>query len=75
VTTNAGPDISPVHDRMPVVIEPGDIDTWLGDEPLDPETLERVLQPSGAGTLSALVVSTRVNSVRNEGPELVEAAG
>jgi putative SOS response-associated peptidase YedK len=75
VTTGAGPDIASVHDRMPVVVEPGDIDTWLADGPLDRGTMERLLQPSQAGTLSALVVSTRVNSVRNEGPELVEAAG
>ena len=75
VTTEAGPDIESVHNRMPVVVEPADIDTWLGTGPLDSGILERVLQPSPAGTLSALVVSTRVNSVRNDGPELVEAAG
>jgi len=75
VTTDSGPDIASVHDRMPVVVERDDFDTWLGDGPLDPGTLERVLRPSPAGTLSSFVVSTRVNSVRNEGPELVEAAG
>lgn len=75
VTTGAGPDVVSVHDRMPVVVEPPDIDTWLDGGPLDPGTLHRVLEPSPAGTLSGLVVSTRVNSVRNEGPELVEAAG
>jgi putative SOS response-associated peptidase YedK len=74
VTTAAGPDVEAVHNRMPVVVEPGDIDTWLASGPLDPGTLERVLEPSPAGTLSGLVVSTRVNSVKNEGPELVEAA-
>jgi putative SOS response-associated peptidase YedK len=75
VTTDAGPDVEAVHNRMPVVVEPADIDIWLGAGPLDPKTLERVLEPSPAGTLSGIVVSTRVNSVRNEGPELVEAAG
>ncbi|MGO9341317.1 MAG: SOS response-associated peptidase [Acidimicrobiales bacterium] len=75
VTTDAGPDVAPVHNRMPVVVESSDIDTWLGAGPLDPGTLERVLAPSPAGTLSGLVVSTRVNSVQNDGPELVEAAG
>ena len=74
VTTAAGPDVEPVHNRMPVVVEPGDIDTWLASGSLDPGTLERVLEPSPAGTLSGLVVSTRVNSVKNDGPELVEAA-
>ena len=75
VTTDSGPDIESVHDRMPVVVERDDFDTWLGPEALDQGTLDRVLRPSPAGTLSPLVVSTRVNSVRNEGPELVEAAG
>jgi putative SOS response-associated peptidase YedK len=75
VTTSAGPDVESVHNRMPVVVEPRDIDTWLASGPLDPGILERVFEPSPAGTLSGLVVSTRVNSVKNEGPELVEAAG
>jgi putative SOS response-associated peptidase YedK len=75
VTTDAGPDVAAIHNRMPVVVESGDIDTWLGEGTLDRGTLERLLAPSPEGTLSGLVVSTRVNSVQNDGPELVEAAG
>ncbi|HZU79425.1 MAG TPA: SOS response-associated peptidase, partial [Acidimicrobiales bacterium] len=29
ITTDAGPDMTDVHDRMPVIIEPADRDRWL----------------------------------------------
>ncbi len=69
ITTASGPDIEAVHDRMPVVVERGDFDEWLDPGPLDETTLSSLLRPSPAGTLQALEVSTRVNSVRNEGPD------
>lgn len=73
ITTDSGPDIVSVHDRMPVVVEPDEFDEWLDPEPLDDGTLATVLSPSPAGTLRAVEVSPKVNSVRNEGPELLEA--
>jgi putative SOS response-associated peptidase YedK len=73
ITTAGGPDIEPVHDRMPVVVEREDFDEWLDPGPLDKVALGALLRPSPAGTLRSLEVSTRVNSVRNEGPELLES--
>lgn len=74
ITTASGPDIESVHNRMPVVVEREDFDEWLDSGPLDQTTLAAVLKPSPLGTLHALEVSTRVNNVRNEGPELLEGA-
>jgi putative SOS response-associated peptidase YedK len=74
VTTEAGPDLTAVHDRMPVVVEAADIDEWLDPGTEEPEPLRSLLVPSPAGTLVSHQVGTAVNNVRNDGPELVEAA-
>lgn len=69
VTTEANQDISALHHRMPVILEPPDWGVWLGDEVGDPATL---LRPSANGTLHAWKVSRRVNAPRNNDPALLE---
>jgi putative SOS response-associated peptidase YedK len=73
ITTDSGPDIADVHDRMPVVVEPQDVEDWIDPSPLDPAVVLRILGPSPKGTLVDHQVSPEVNSVNNEGPELIEA--
>jgi putative SOS response-associated peptidase YedK len=73
VTTDSGPDVASVHDRMPVVVETEDLQEWIDPHPLDDEALASILRPSAAGTLVDRQVSTEVNNVDNEGPELIEA--
>lgn len=72
ITTSGGPDIQAIHDRMPVVVERDDFDEWLEPGLLSELELSALLRPASAGTLHSIEVSTRVNSVRNEGPELLE---
>ncbi len=36
VTTSSNPDVEPVHQRMPVLVECNDMDEWLDPSPLDP---------------------------------------
>ncbi|MEL6906064.1 MAG: SOS response-associated peptidase [Planctomycetota bacterium] len=72
LTTSANEDLAGLHDRMPCIVEPDDFDRWLDPEPRDDAALARILAPAPAGTLVTDRVSTRVNSVRNEGPTLVE---
>lgn len=71
VTTEANAVLAPIHARMPVVLEPADWPAWLGETSGDPAPLMR---PAGEDVLRAWPVSTRVNNVRNDGPELLEAA-
>jgi putative SOS response-associated peptidase YedK len=54
--------MAPIHDRMPVVLEPTDWPLWLGEAEGDPAT---VLHPPADGVLHAWPISTRVNSPRN----------
>ena len=73
VTTDAGPDVVAVHDRMPVIVEAGHFDEWLDPGLEDTGPLTALLVPSPGGTLVSHRVDTAVNDVRNDGPELVEA--
>ena len=70
ITTAANAEIAKLHDRMPVILEPADWPVWLGEIEGDPESL---LHPPPAGTLDVWPVGWRVNSPRNNGPELLEA--
>ena len=72
VTAEPSPDIAHIHDRMPVVLEQTDFDLWLDPDPAQFERQMALLKPAPAGTLRYYRVSDRVNSSRNEGPELIE---
>jgi putative SOS response-associated peptidase YedK len=70
LTTVCSDLVRPVHDRMPVILSPAERDAWL--DPATPaDRLQALLRPY-AGPLAAHPVSTRVNSPRNDGPELIE---
>lgn len=69
LTTEANEDIRPLHDRMPVVVDPAQFDAWLARETSQAE-LRSLLHPAPAGTFAAHAVGTRVNRAGEEGPEL-----
>ena len=72
ITTHAGPDTHQVHDRMPVILKDHeDIARWLSGHS-DWPSVRDMLVPAGQGTLEPTRVSNKVNSVRNQGPELIE---
>src|SRR6266581_179202 len=72
ITTSAPDDLGKIHDRMPMVIEPDRWEDWLDPENKDPADLMALLAPATSGGLTSYPVSTAVNSVRNNGPELIE---
>jgi putative SOS response-associated peptidase YedK len=71
VTTEANEEIAPLHDRMPVILEERHWDRWLTEHDLDPAMLTPLLVPAAPGVVSLQPVSRLVNSVRNDGPELI----
>lgn len=71
LTTDASPDLAGLHDRMPCLVEPDDFDRWLTPAVVDDAATERLLAPAPEGTLVTDRVSTRLNNVRHEGPELM----
>lgn len=71
ITTEAGPDVAPVHERMPVILAGEQLDAWLDPSLTDLEVCRGLLVPSPAGTLDAHVVGMEVNTPRHDGPELI----
>ena len=72
ITTAAAGHMERIHHRMPVILPPTLWSTWLGPTD-DAPHLAETIQALGAPRLVATEISDRVNNVRNEGPELIEA--
>jgi putative SOS response-associated peptidase YedK len=72
VTTEANALLAPVHERMPVIIAPGDYARWLDPTIADPADL---IAPCDDDALRYVPVSTRVNTVRHDDPSLIEPIG
>jgi putative SOS response-associated peptidase YedK len=69
LTSVANGFMAPIHDRMPVIVEPQHWAAWLGETEADPAQL---VHPSDEGTLRKWPISTKVNSPKNNGPDLLE---
>ncbi|HEV8223241.1 MAG TPA: SOS response-associated peptidase [Streptosporangiaceae bacterium] len=74
ITTSAPDELGVIHERMPMVIGPGQWAEWLDPDLQDPAQLAHLLAPAVSSGLITTRVSTKVNSVRNNGPELIEPA-
>jgi putative SOS response-associated peptidase YedK len=74
ITTQATDEIGRIHDRTPMVIAPDDWADWLDPANKQKELMLGVMRPAvaGPGGLTTRAVSTAVNSVRNNGPALIE---
>ena len=72
LTTSPNDLVAGLHDRMPVVLPPDVWDVWLDPSVTDVDLLAALLRPCPPALLEAWPVSTAVNSVRNDGPGLVE---
>lgn len=69
LTCAANAQMSPIHDRLPVILDPEDWPLWLGEAG---HGAARLMRPVPEGALDLVRVSTRVNSSRAEGPDLIE---
>ncbi len=74
ITGAANDAVAPVHDRMPVALAPAAWATWLDPEVDDLDLLSALLVPAPPEQVTLHPVSTRVNDVRQDGPDLVEPA-
>jgi putative SOS response-associated peptidase YedK len=72
ITTQAADDLGHIHDRMPMVIAAGRWADWLDPDSTDTDLVREALQPAASSGLTSRPVSTEVNSVRNNGPELIK---
>jgi putative SOS response-associated peptidase YedK len=72
ITTRAEDSLGRIHDRMPMLVEPERYAAWLDPSVDDPDSLRSLLVPASPDRLEAYPVSTEVNNVVNNGPQLVE---
>jgi putative SOS response-associated peptidase YedK len=72
ITTDANDDMAPIHDRMPVILPESSWETWLDRAQDDLDLLGRFLVPAPPRLLTLRPVSTAVNNVRNDGPQLLD---
>jgi putative SOS response-associated peptidase YedK len=70
LTVAANAAISPIHDRMPVVIKPEDFSRWLDCKTQEPRHVADLLAPVEDDYFEAIAVSDKVNKVANMGPDL-----
>ena len=70
ITTAANEIVEPIHHRMPVIIEPSRVESWLKTDDWD-EVL-RNFEPYPAEKMSSRPVSRRVNSTKNDDPSLID---
>ena len=64
--------VKPLHDRMPVIIPRELWDDWLDPENQDPDAVRAVLAEAVPPDLAEYAVSTLVNKVQNNVPELIQ---
>jgi putative SOS response-associated peptidase YedK len=74
ITTSAPDELGQIHDRMPMVITPDRWADWLNPDNDDPADLQSLLAPATSAGLATRAVSTEVNSVRHNGPQLIAPA-
>jgi putative SOS response-associated peptidase YedK len=72
ITTEANDRLAPIHNRMPVILAPEVWDQWLDPANSDVTAMKGLLVPAPSDDFEAIPVSTRVNDVANEGPELID---
>jgi putative SOS response-associated peptidase YedK len=72
ITTSAPDELGQIHDRMPMVVQPDQWADWLDPDGDDPADLMPLLAPAASAGLISYPVATTVNSVRNNGPRLID---
>jgi putative SOS response-associated peptidase YedK len=70
LTTGPNRALERLHDRMPVILSAADLEAWLSPG-ADLEEILPMLGPAPDDALRIWPVSTAVNRVRNDGPELL----
>ncbi len=75
IVTEANEVLKPIHDRMPVILEPGDYNTWLDPANQDVERLRSLLRPYPSDRMAFWPVSRRVGNPANDDPSLIEPLG
>ncbi len=69
LTTEPNDLVRPIHDRMPVILDPDHVLPWIEEGNREPDDLLPMLGPCPSELLETQAVSTLVNSPKNDLPE------
>jgi len=72
ITGQPNEKMAQIHDRMPLILPREAWDEWLDPTVTDPARITRLLVPAPIELIEFHPVSTQVNSVRNNGAQLIE---
>lgn len=75
ITTEANTVLAPVHDRMPVILDPKGYDTWLDPKLEADQRLHDLLRPYDETAMVSYPVSSAVNSPRHDEVDCVQPLG
>ncbi len=70
ITTDSNETIAPIHDRMPVILEPNEEAAWLETD--DGAALSSLLDPFPDDLTATYPISTAVNDPANDSPDVIE---
>lgn len=71
IVTQANTIVSPVHERMPVLIQQADFNPWLDRHRQHPQELQAFLASVPSDKLEMYPVSKAVNNPNNDSPDLI----
>ncbi len=69
ITTEANSLCLDIHNRMPVILEPENEQSWLREN--NEESLKKLLVPFSSGKMDAYAISKEVNSPKNNKAEII----
>lgn len=72
LTTKCNELLEPIHERMPVILQPQDYSLWLDPQVQTPEPLQQLLHPYPSEAMMAYPVSTVVNSPKHNSPDCIK---
>ncbi len=75
ITTEAGRDIAPLHNREPIVIAKNDFTVWLDEDERSVKDALSLIRASAEGFWKYHAVSKSVNNAPNEGEDLAREIG
>lgn len=73
LTTEPNELMKPVHNRMPVILDPKDYELWLDPDVKKSELLQPLLRPYPIEEMTAYPVSTAVNKPSNDTAECINS--
>jgi putative SOS response-associated peptidase YedK len=74
ITTDANKLLRPIHDRMPLILDPLVARQWLDPTAIEPCMISVVMVPFPSDLMGAYEVSCLVNDPKNDSPACIDPA-